>query len=157
MRAIVVPFVAAAIASGLPACVSAGDEEGDLGVKVIKQWHGVNSGVTKPARTVVKDRKAWSKLWRRVHARRRPLPEPPQIDFETQMVLAVFLGIKRTGGYDVRIVRVVESGRRLEVFVKSSSPAPGDIVTQALTAPYHIVVVPKSEKRVVFRDVEKDD
>lgn len=44
-------------------------------------------------------------------------------------------GEKRTGGYSVKITKVAQSGKELRISYKLTSPAPGAMVTQALTYP----------------------
>jgi hypothetical protein len=120
-------------------------------IPVQKEWTGVQSGVAKPSNQVIEDAEAWRKIWKEIHARQKPAPDVPEIDFDKQTVLAVFMGRKPTGGYATKITRITDTGKRIEATVQEHAPGPGDIVTQALTSPYHMVAVPKTEKPVVFR------
>jgi hypothetical protein len=65
------------------------------------------------------------------------------------IVIAVFMGTRMSGGYSVKITGV-EQNDKVTVKVKESSPPPDAMVTMALTSPYHVVVVPKSDKPVEF-------
>jgi hypothetical protein len=67
------------------------------------------------------------------------------------MVAAVFLGARPTGGYGVEITGTRRDGDTLVVEFVERRPGPDAIVTQALTAPYHIVTLPRHEGAVVFR------
>jgi hypothetical protein len=117
------------------------------GVTIIKEWSGAYSAQEKPKHMVAKDQKAWEEIWSGMNGNISPKPETPKIDFDRQMVIAVFMGTRNTGGYSVKITRI-ESNGTLMVWVKQSSPPPGMMVTEALTAPYHAVVVPKSDKAI---------
>jgi hypothetical protein len=64
------------------------------------------------------------------------------------------MGTKRTGGYTIKIVRVEPTGKSLKVFVKQSSPPPGSLSIQALTAPFHFVAVPRSDLKPEFVETE---
>ncbi len=68
------------------------------------------------------------------------------------MVIAVFSGEKRTGGYGIEITRVEENFEKglLEVFFFETHSSPGSIVIQALTQPYHIVKLETVDIPVVF-------
>lgn len=64
-----------------------------------------------------------------------------EIDFDKQAVVAAFAGTKNTGGYSVLIDR---SEGKTHVSVKN--PPKDAIVTQALTQPYKIAVIPVEEE-----------
>ena len=61
------------------------------------------------------------------------------IDFNREIVVAIFLGEKPTGGFAVEIVRVGRQNGEFVVDYKEINPASGAMVTQALTQPFHIV------------------
>lgn len=81
----------------------------------------------------------WSKLWMQ-HAAGRTRPS---VDFNKEVVAAVFLGSRPSAGYGVEIVRVREEGVALVVSYKETRPAPDSLTAQILTSPYHIVAVAK--------------
>ncbi len=127
---------------------AAADEECEP-MTIVEQWSGHNSAQDAPRRVVIRDDDDWEQLWKAMHGRIIPMPEVPEVDFQKHMVLGAFMGTKRTGGYAVRITRVVQNDR-IVVSVRERAPGPGDMVTMALTSPYHVVVVPLSEKPVKF-------
>ncbi|HEY7311422.1 MAG TPA: protease complex subunit PrcB family protein [Gemmataceae bacterium] len=63
------------------------------------------------------------------------------IDWDKQMLVVVTAGMKRTGGYRVEILSLPVKDGTLTVRWKLHSPAPGDIVTQAITYPAEMVLV----------------
>jgi len=83
-----------------------------------------------------------------------PKPEPPTIDFDAKMVIAVLLGNKPTGGYAIRVEEMRETDGDLDVVVARTEPAAGAILTQAFTQPYDFVVVVKGEGEAQFREAE---
>ncbi|MGN6720357.1 MAG: protease complex subunit PrcB family protein [Candidatus Binatia bacterium] len=100
---------------------------------------GVHSGVREPSQIAVRSQREWQKLWRQ-HTSTSTVPAPlPVVDFDKEIVVAVFLGEKSSGGYGVEISSAEVVGRSLTVFVKETSPKPGAIVTQAINQPFHIV------------------
>lgn len=66
---------------------------------------------------------------------------PPSVDFQSEIVIAVFMGSQPTGGYGISLERLEQRGASLEVSLLRSTPAPSAIVTQALTAPFQLVAV----------------
>lgn len=69
------------------------------------------------------------------------LLEVKAIDWDKQMLVVVTAGMKRTGGYRVEILSLPVKDGTLTVRWKLHSPAPGDIVTQAITYPAEMVLV----------------
>ena len=97
------------------------------------------SELYEPLRLVIRDA---------AHLAAIPVAEVP-VDFSKQMVLVAARGAVPTEGYAVRITRVWREGRRIRVDVRVSQPQPGGQPPKhALCAPYHIVVVPRSDWNV---------
>ncbi len=64
---------------------------------------------------------------------------PAGIDWVKQMVLAVHLGQRNTGGFDVDVMRIDTTNGVASVLVRERRPDQNMIVTQALTSPWAIV------------------
>ena len=111
---------------------------------------GQNSGVTKASEVVVRTAEEWQKLWAQHGAPQRPSPPLPRVDFGREMVVAVFMGEQRTGGYGIQVTGLRVGDRAITVEVKRSQPPPDAIVTQALTQPFHLVAIKKSDLPVKF-------
>jgi len=107
---------------------------------------GSQAAVIKPRTAVIRSESAWSALFREVNANRIPVPEAPKIDFSTHLVAAVFAGRKPSGGYAVTVQRVTRNTEGLHIWYRLSQPAPGAIVTMALTSPYHIISVATADR-----------
>lgn len=75
--------------------------------------------------------------------------EIPAINFKKNNVLFLHLGLKNSGGYTIDVEKIEFIDNQLEVYQKISTPLKGENVTMALTNPYCIVKVPKSEKILV--------
>ena len=80
-----------------------------------------------------------------------------EIDFSGFIIIAVFMGEKPTGGYDIRIQSIVRKGEILEVHVLTRVPGEGEMVTQALTSPYHIVMCPRPSGKDSFNEIDTSD
>jgi hypothetical protein len=123
--------------------LSGGSPEVDVTNKIKKQWKGSQSGYTFPSKFIIQTEVQWSEIWDKVHRFRLPKPALPKIDFENEMVIAVFMGVQKSGGYDIRIIDIIEAEKEILVHVKVREPPPGTVQTMALTQPYHIVVIQK--------------
>lgn len=74
------------------------------------------------------------------------LEAAPDVDFDTYNVVALFLGQKSNGGYSIGIESVKFEGNTATVKIKTTKPKPGENVTMALTQPYCIATVTKTDK-----------
>jgi hypothetical protein len=113
---------------------------------------GSYSGVRERLQIAIRNQAEWTELWKRHAANKPKQPLLPEINFGQEMVVAVFLGEKPTGGYGIQIIQVAKTDRGVEVSYREQSPAPGAMTIQALTQPFHIVRIPKNNgDEVSFR------
>jgi hypothetical protein len=113
-----------------------------------------DSGIPEPLQVVIRDGETWREMWKRIYRWSSPLPLLPKIDFSKETVVVVALGGRPSGGYGIIIDRACERDDRLEIFVSSHSPGKGCFLTGSITAPVDIVMLPKTERSVVFRETE---
>lgn len=94
---------------------------------------------------VIGDQETWEAFW----AQHRPWVTRPEVNFNERLVVAIFTGWRRTGGYGpvVTCVRYYESSilpgaiTRVRVEVDDISPGSSCNVTQAFSNPYSIGTV----------------
>jgi anti-sigma factor RsiW len=110
---------------------------------IARRWDGAYCGVVKPSLVAAVDGASWKRLWQLLHANIVEKTAEPDLDFEKQAAIAVFMGTKTTGGFATRIVEVRRDGDALRVIVRETGPQPGQMVTESLTQPYSVVVVPR--------------
>lgn len=120
-------------------------------IKIERQWQGYYSGFTSPSRMVITTAQDWKEAWQKIHSLKLPVPKTPKIDFAKQMVLAVFMGEKRSGGYEIKISKISKTEGGIFVEVAEKEPSPESLRTMALTSPYHIVVIKKFSLPVIFQ------
>ncbi len=125
-------------------------EEVKRTIEVKQEWKGYFCGYTEPSRLVIKTEDQWGEVWRKVHRLQIPRPELPKIDFEKEMVIAVFMGEQMSGGYGIKIIRITKTEEEIVVEVEEKEPPPGSLRTMVLTQPYHIVVIKESSLPVRF-------
>jgi hypothetical protein len=88
----------------------------------------------------------WKALWND-HA---PTQKMPDIDFNKQMVVGIFLGTKPSTGNEVTVVNVRTEEKDLIVEYVQKQPARGTMAAQILTEPYHLVAVSRHPGTVRF-------
>jgi PrcB C-terminal len=117
-------------------------------------------GIWDQLRVVVRDRDAWLDVWKRIHRpdpNRGPYPEPPplpEIDFSREIVVVAAMGRRPSSAYAIIIDGAYERNDRLEVVVRSVENRKGCPAYTIMTAPVDIVRLPKTERPVVFREIE---
>ena len=113
---------------------------------------GNRSGVREFQQQVARNQNEWKTLWQRHTATETNPSAPPAIDFNKEIVIAIFLGEKPTGGYAVEIIQIDGSNGEFEIVFRELNPPPGGIVTQALTQPFHMIrVAANGASKVSFR------
>lgn len=93
-------------------------------------------------------------------------PQAHPIDWQSEMVIGVFMGTQSTGGYGIQIESIERRElphimiyppppivHELVVNYRERRPAPGSIVTMALTAPYHLVRLARHTDTVRFERI----
>jgi PrcB C-terminal len=113
---------------------------------------GFRSGLRERKFVVIKTANEWKELWSSHMSGSIPPKALPSVDFQTEMIVAVFLGERMTGGYGVEITKIEESRQKriLTVTIRETKPPADAMVTQALTQPVHIVKLKKVELAATF-------
>jgi hypothetical protein len=114
-------------------------------------------GLVGPTEQAIRTQNGLRTLWAQIHTTpasdRRRVPTAPEVDFAREMIIAVGLGRRSTGGYGIRVERIEDVGDHLRVIYSSSSPGPNCIVTQSITSPVALVRLKKSPKPITFAAV----
>jgi hypothetical protein len=108
--------------------------------------HGALSHVDEARSVVARNQDEWAAAWR-AHAPARPLPA---IDWSKEIVVGVFAGSRRTGGYRVEIIGYRAEDGRTIVGYRETAPARGALTAQVITSPYAIAAIPRQSGEVVF-------
>jgi hypothetical protein len=98
---------------------------------------GSNGKMEKPFIFVARIKESYAQL----QTMTENLPSASEIDFNKSAVVAAFAGTKNTGGFSVAFDKIGD-----EISVKVISPPEGAMVTEALTMPYKVALVPVEEE-----------
>ena len=102
---------------------------------------GLRSSIKQKETVIIHDEKAFSDLWKRYNGDKDV--SVPKVDFSKYDVVAVFAGMKPTGGYAVEIEDLQKKNGKHFIPVKLISPSKGMIVVQMITYPFAMKAVPK--------------
>ena len=118
------------------------------------------SGIVQPVQTAITSQEEWNVFWVAHMAHVWNPGHPPQVDFDKNIVLAVLMGEQTTGGYEIRIDRVVFDQQKqcIRVYYSEYRPAPNAAALQSLTYPSYIVKVDKVPyKSIIFNKTFKKE
>ncbi len=120
---------------------------------VEKDYYG---GLSREKKIIIKDPSSWEELWGRLYEGRVPSPPLPRVNLKKEVIAAIFMGKKPTGGYRALIKNIYFSEKSLKIYYRFISPPPGSILTQAFTSPFHIVSfrVPGEFGEVKFKKID---
>jgi PrcB C-terminal len=76
-------------------------------------------------------------------------PSVPHVDWSREQVVVFSLGPRSSTGYSLRVLRVVQRRRGLDVIVRERTPSLGDPVAARVTYPYRAIAI-RSTKRPVY-------
>lgn len=111
---------------------------------------GYFSGLTSPEYYVIRNQEDWTSLWNLHQSTRSPQYPPPQVNFSESVVIAVCMGERGTGGYEIEIRSIMPANGTLKIEVEQISPGPHCILVQVFTQPYHFVKLDITDRQVVF-------
>ena len=109
---------------------------------------GSRSNISEEKYVVIKDNQSFNKIYQSINQTRQPDLSIPSVDFDNQYILALFLGLKNTGGYSISIDSIYLKSN--EIIVKVKEKKPKGMTTMALTTPYYFAKIKKTEKSILF-------
>lgn len=98
---------------------------------------------------VIRTAKAWKKFWTTHGKNRIPAPALPEVNFKKQMVIAVMMGQRTSGGYSITISKINRSGRK-NMQVQTIGTQPNGAAPDVMTQPFHIVRLKRMAGKVTF-------
>lgn len=121
----------------------------DKSVSFSTVLQGSNSGIIEKNNFAIHTESEWNDFWKTFTGPSLNM-QKPEINFSFEMTIAVFSGEKRTGGYSILVDKIIQRNGKIFVYIKEIQPPAGSVVTMALTQPFHIVKMPKSERPIDF-------
>ena len=118
-------------------------------VSKLVQWTGQQGGETTSNTRVLRTASEWNAFWKQA-GRDRPRP----MDATQEMAVVISLGERRTGGFGAEVLHTGVQEGKLVIDYRETAPAPGMMVTQALTYPWVVVLIPRSDLPVLGRSMK---
>lgn len=121
----------------LPGCATA--------TPPLNQWQGNQARVSSAGEELAQDNNSWEALWARIG---QPAPQNLPND---KIAVAIFLGQKRTSGYSVAFTGTRQEAGQIIVTYRVNSPTFDQNVSQVITNPYAITLIPRSKQPVLLQ------
>ena len=123
-------------------------QEAPVSFTVLAQ--GTNASIPERKNFKIEDRAQLEQVWALAYG--QTVTALPNVDFETENVLAVFGGQKNSGGHSVAVKEIVDTGDTRRITLTHTAPGSSCITTQSLTSPFQFVRVSKSDARIERKD-----
>jgi hypothetical protein len=116
----------------------------DLPVQPLPQAEQMRfqSGMATPQRLVIRDPASWATVWPQIVGPHRPILPVPPVDFTRDVVVIAAMGTRPTGSYSIDVEDVRLYPDEASISVREQSPGARCIVTDVVTAPIAVVLVP---------------
>jgi len=112
---------------------------------------GALSNISVQRFDIIRDSVALVALWTIQNLGFAGVAEIPVIDFNQDMILALFLGSRISGGFTIKVESIEELSTQMIINILESVPGTGCPVTLGFTQPFQIVKIPKTDKTIVFQ------
>jgi len=110
---------------------------------------GEHSNITEAKQLVVTSKEALQALFKNINKTRSPKVALPEINFKKELVLALFMGSKTSGGYATKIDHITVNKDAVYVYYTESYPK--GMATSVMTQPYYLASYPKTDLPFHFK------
>ena len=109
---------------------------------------GTYTGVKDSFAKVLTNQKDWEDLWKKHVSVLVPQPPVPEVDFDSYVVAAIFLGEKRTSGYQIVLKEIAAEANNVMVRYRTTDPPENSFTLQVLTQPHLLLKIEKPKGTV---------
>ncbi len=89
----------------------------------------------------ITDTATWESLWLDLYSGHSHPPEVPIVNFTSEMLIAVFQGVRGSSGYSTNITRIIVTNAYYIVYIDEIHPGENCGILAVMTYPYHIVKI----------------
>jgi len=115
--------------------------------------HGNGAEGIEEQQTVIDNQQDWNTLFEKINSNEKSAATSSiDINFEKQMLLAIFDQQRTTGGHAISIVESVEAKNKITF--KYTITHPDGVATMAMTQPFYLATISKTDKEIVFEEVK---
>jgi hypothetical protein len=115
-------------------------------LSIQNQWSGYEAATTQ----LITTPQAWATAWQVIHRDMAPQPPLPAVNFDSHVLLLAAMGQRSSGGHSIRITGVQAHNNVFYAAVTETAPGPNCMTTTVMTAPVHVVQVPRQGASATF-------
>ena len=140
-------------------CKSAQQEQGKKDISISKEvtksvgftklLSGNHANENNANQILVKDKETLADIYNQINSTQFPGEKIPEINFEKEIVLVLYMGEKPTGGHRVFIDHILAGRTELIVFYKETAPT--GMATSVLTQPFYIASITKTDLPIRYQ------
>jgi len=117
---------------------------------------GSQCSIMEPKQVLAKSQAEFDAVWREAFESMDMPPAKPKVDFSANWVIAIFLGEKNKGGYEMDIQAIAQVRGTTVVAIKEIKPGSNCLSTMSIEYPYLLASIPRqSAEKVEFKSVEE--
>jgi len=125
-----------------------------VGYTVLAQ--GIQSGITEPGDYIIDNKEMLDSLWLLHYSYISVQPESPDINFDEEVVVGVFMGEKPSSGFWVRLDSIfVENGEQIVLVSANTKPEDNATLVQMATQPFFFAATTKTKHNIKIEFVLK--
>lgn len=115
---------------------------------------GSQCSVMEPKQILAKSQAEFDAVWREAFESMDMPPAKPSVDFTANWVIAVFMGEKNKGGYEMDIQSISQAHGSTVIEIKEIKPGPNCLSTMSIEYPYLLASMPRQQvEKVDFKSV----
>ena len=122
----------------------------------LEQSGAGNDNFSQRENRLITSEQTFELFWSELHGNIQPIPTLPDVDFESEMVIGVILGLRSNGGYTVSVERIIQQTGTVGVEVKEEVPNAECSTAQVMSSPFHIIKLRRLSGDVVFVDEQEE-
>ena len=77
----------------------------------------------------------------------------PQVDFAKYSMIFINLGEQNSGGIEVNVKKVIDTGSEWMVYYQIDKPGADEMATTVMTTPFTLVRIPRPDSKVNFEEI----
>lgn len=118
---------------------------------------GIQSGISEAQDLIIDNKAAMDSIWAAHYSYLDFSPEPPEINFDKDIVVGVFLGEKPTTGYWVKLDSIfIENGEQIVLVSTNDKPSDDVDIVQMATQPFFMAATTKTKHNLKFEFVVEE-
>ncbi|MFY7672529.1 protease complex subunit PrcB family protein [Tenacibaculum sp. MEBiC06402] len=113
--------------------------------------HGAGEEGLKEGTLIMKSTEAWESFLSKLNSVNNVSGQfNSTIDFSKNNVIVAVDRVRSTSGFSIKLSKAQEESDQLVINVTKKGPSPTDMVATAITQPIDIVVINKTNKKIIF-------